>query len=184
MRGRKYIRLRDFDYSSANAYFITICTENFYCYFGEIRNGIMGYSEIGNVASCYLEAIPPIRRNVVLDEFIVMPNHVHCIIEIKGESFSLENRNRYSKPVSGSVSVIINQYKGSVKKWCNENGFTDFEWQGRFYDHVIRDNEEYWAIKNYIISNPSNWSKDHLRRDLPLANPKPGHTGGMSLQEL
>jgi putative transposase len=184
MRVRKNIRLRDFDYSSANAYFITICTKNFCCYFGEIRNGIMGYSEIGNVASCYLEAIPRIRSNVDLDEFIVMPNHVHFIFEIKGESFSLENRNRYSKPIAGSLSVIVNQYKGAVKKWCNENGFNNFEWQGRFYDHVIRDNEEYWAIKNYIISNPSNWSKDFLRGDLTLANPKPGHAGGMSLQEL
>jgi REP element-mobilizing transposase RayT len=73
----------------------------------------MGYSEIGNVASSYLQAIPQIRNNVALDEFIVMPNHVHCIIEIKGDSFSLENRNRYSKPVSGSVSVIINQYKAA-----------------------------------------------------------------------
>jgi putative transposase len=170
MRVRKNTRLRDFDYSSGNAYFNTICTKNFCYYFGEIRNGIMGYSGIGNVASCYLEAIPRIRSNVTLDEFIVKPNHVHCIVEIKGESYSLEKCNRYGKPVGGSVSVIINQYKGSVKKWCNENGFTDFEWQGRFYDHVIRDNEEYWAIRNYIISNPRNWKKDRLRRDLILAN--------------
>jgi putative transposase len=162
MHSRKHITLRDFDYSSANAYFITVCTKNLCCYFGEIRNGIMGYSEIGNVASSYLQAIPRIRSDVALDEFIVMPNHVHCILEIKGQSFSLENCKRYSKPVAGSVSVIMNQYKGSVKKWANANAFPDFEWQGRFYDHVICDNEEYWAIKNYIICNPSNWSKDHL----------------------
>jgi putative transposase len=101
----------------------------------------MGYSEIGNVASCYLQAIPQIRNNVALDEFIVMPNHVHCIIEITGDSFSLGKRNHYRKPVAGSVSVIVNQYKGILKKWCNKNGFPDFEWQGRFYHHIIRDNE-------------------------------------------
>jgi REP element-mobilizing transposase RayT len=100
-----------------------------------------------------------------------MPNHVHCIIEIKSSSFSLENTNQYGKPVAGSVSVIVNHYKGRVKKWCSENGFGDFEWQGQFYDRVIRDNKEYWAIKNYIINNPANWEQDILRRDMPTACP-------------
>jgi len=47
-----------------------------------------------------------------------------------------------------------------VTKWCNNNGFGGFEWQGRFHDHVIRDEKEYWVIKNYIINNPTNWQKD------------------------
>lgn len=172
MPTRKHIRLRGFDYSSANAYFITICVKGFVCRFGDVRNNIMRYSEIGNTAVCYLQEIPEKRNNVILDEFIVMPNYVHCILEIKDKCFSWENANQYAKPVAGSVSVIINQYKGAVKKWCNGNGFNDFEWQGRFHDHVIRNNEEYWAIKNYIINNPANWYQDKLRRDLPLANPK------------
>lgn len=131
----------------------------------------MGYSEIGNRAACYLQEISQNRPNVFLDEFIVMPNHVHCIIEIKNSSFSSQSTNQYGKPVAGSVSVIVNHYKGRVKKWCYENGFGDFEWQGRFFDRVIRDNKEYWAIKNYIINNPANWEQDKLRRDLPTANP-------------
>lgn len=172
MPKRKHIRLRHFDYSSANAYFITICVKNFECRFGEIKNGIMRFSEIGNIAACRLQEIPEKRSSVVLDEFIVMPNHVHCIIEIKNRSFSSENFNQYGKPVTDSVSIIINQYKGSVKKWCNENEHPDFEWQGRFYDHVIRNNEEHWAIKNYIVSNPENWHNDQFRRDMPTACPQ------------
>jgi len=177
MPARKHIRLRHFDYSSANAYFITICVNDFACYLGEIRNGIVGLSEIGNVAACYLQNIPDIKSDAILDEFIVMPNHVHCIIELTGQTFSIENSNRYARPVAGSISIIMNQYKGSVKKWCNANGFNDFKWQGRFFDRVIRDNEEYWAIKNYIINNPANWERDQLRRDLPPANPAHSGTG-------
>lgn len=169
MQKRKHIRLRNFDYSSANAYFITICVKNFECHFGEIKNGIMGFSEIGNVAACSLQEITERRSSTILDEFIIMPNHVHCIIEIKN-NFSSDNPNKYGRPVKGSVSVMINQYKGSVKKWCNQNGHECFQWQGRFYDHVIRDNKEYCAIKNYIINNPANWNKDKLCRDLPRAN--------------
>jgi len=177
MPARKHIRLRHFDYSSANAYFITICVNDFACYLGEIRNGIVGLSEIGNVAACYLQNIPDIKSDAILDEFIVMPNHVHCIIELTGQTFSIENSNRYARPVAGLISIIMNQYKGSVKKWCNANGFNDFKWQGRFFDRVIRDNEEYWAIKNYIINNPANSERDQLRRDLPPANPAHSGTG-------
>jgi putative transposase len=171
MPTRKHIRLRDFDYSSGNAYFITVCVKGFDYRFGEIRNGIMGLSDIGNIAACYLQNIPLFRTDAVLDEFIIMPDHLHCIIELKHRAFSSENFNRYGKPVADSVSMIINQYKGAVKKWCNRNGFCDFEWQGKFYDHVIRDNKEYWAIKNYIINNPSKWDRDRSRSDLPSANP-------------
>ena len=139
--------------------------------FGEIKNGIIGFSEVGNAAACCLQEIPEKRAHVILDEFIVMPNHIHCILEVKDQFFHWENSNQYGKPVAGSVSVIINQYKGAVTKWCNKNNFLEFEWQGRFYDRVIRNNEEYWAIKNYIINNPENWQQDTLRRDLPPANP-------------
>jgi len=115
MPPRKHIRLRNFDYSSANAYFITICVKNFDCHLGQIRNGIVVLSEIGNVAACHLQNIPDINSDAILDEFIVMPNHLHCIIELTGKTFSIENSNRYAKLVGGSISVIMNQYKGSVK---------------------------------------------------------------------
>ena len=120
----------------------------------------MGFSEIGNVAAVYLQQIQEKRTQVIVDEFIVMPNHVHCILDINFRPYNLENHNQFAKPVADSISVIVNRYKGAVKKWCNENGFKNFEWQGRFHDHVIRNNDEYWAVKNYIINNPGKWYKD------------------------
>jgi len=163
MRERKHIRLIGFDYSSPNAYFITICVKDFLPLFGEIRNGIMGFSEIGNIAALYMQNIPELRSNILLDEVIIMPNHLHCIliiIENKEADIKKQKVAKFGQPVEGSISVIINQYKGAVKKWCSNNGFENFEWQRKFYDHIIRDEKSYVTIKNYTINNPANWPHD------------------------
>lgn len=120
----------------------------------------MYLSAIGKTATVYLQRIPELRKNILLDEAIVMPNHVHCILEIIKDTNAETKTGQYGKPVAGSVSVMMNQYKGTVTKWCMENGYPEFEWQSRFYDHVIRDNESYEKIKNYIATNPVNWSSD------------------------
>ncbi|HEX8313474.1 MAG TPA: transposase [Flavisolibacter sp.] len=157
---RKHIRLRDFDYSSANAYFITICVKYFEPLFGSIKNGICGLTEVGNETVLCLQMIPEIRSGVILDEFIIMPNHLHCLL-ILPPGHHVYTGNNFGKPVAGSVSVIINQFKGAVTRWCKENNCY-FDWQNRFYDHVIRDEKEYRAIKNYIINNPGNWKDDRF----------------------
>lgn len=68
--------------------------------------------------------------------------------------------NQFGKPIRGSVSVIINQYKSSVKRWCNKNGGEYFEWQSRFHDHIIRNEKSYQTISQYIINNPAKWNGD------------------------
>lgn len=131
----------------------------------------MRLSDIGNTACVFLQEIPVIRNNISLDEFMIMPNHIHCILDIKRNETGLHRPNQFAKPVSGSISVIVNQYKGAVKKWCNANGHEYFEWQARFYDHVIRCGESYHNIRNYIATNPHNWKTDRFyRNDLPPAN--------------
>jgi len=127
--------------------------------------GVSGrpFSEIGNIAALYMQNIPELRSNILLEEFIVMPNHLHCIliiIENKEADNKKQKVAKFGQPVEGSISVIINQYKGAVKKWCNNNGFENFEWQRKFYDHIIRDEKSYVIIKNYIINNPANWPHD------------------------
>ncbi|MEP7233337.1 MAG: transposase [Ginsengibacter sp.] len=180
-KDRKHIRLSNHDYSSDGEYFITICTSNRECFFGKIENDEMILNEIGLVANKYLIEIPNHFSHAQLDEFIVMPNHVHCILAIEnkivapigtadvGTSYMMStigmhvhNRNEFSKPVKGSVSVIIQQYKAAVKRWCNANAHEYFEWQSRFHDHIIRDAKSYEKIKNYIINNPKNWNDDSL----------------------
>ena len=74
-------------------------------------------------------------------------------------------KNQFSKPISGSISVIIQQYKASVKRWCNKNDASNFQWQSRFYEHIIRNDEAYQTIAEYIINNPANWNCDKFLKD-------------------
>ncbi len=128
----------------------------------------MVVNEVGKIANeCWME-IPKHFPHVVLHEHIVMPNHVHGIVEIIRESDELPgigtrhgvsrpNINKFGNPIPGSISVVINQYKSSVKRWCNKNGHPYFRWQSRFHDHIIRNEQSYCTISEYIINNPLKW---------------------------
>ena len=159
---RKHIRLRNFDYSSANAYFITVCVRYFEPLLGNIKNGVCGLTEIGNEAVLCLQNIPHHNPNTVLDEYIVMPNHLHCILFIT-HSNPVYTANSFGKTIAGSVSNTINHFKGAVIRWCKNNNHR-FHWQSKFHDHVIRNDQEFWAIKNYIINNPKNWKSDRFHQ--------------------
>lgn len=160
LQQRKHIRLRDFDYSSPNAYFITVCVRYFEPLLGTIKSGICGLSEIGNETALNLQNVPVHYPDAVLDEVIVMPNHWHCILIIN-QSHHSYTANKFANTVAGSVSTIVGHVKGAVTKWCKDRNVY-FKWQPRFYDHIIRNAEEYWAIKSYIINNPGNWKDDCL----------------------
>lgn len=157
---RKHIRLREFDYSSANAYFITVCVRDKLPLLGAIRNGICGLSEIGCDIAHRLQNIPVLYPHVLLDEFIVMPNHFHALLFItqhQGEWMP----NKFQRVTTGSISSIINSAKGATTKWCQRNNHF-FDWQNKFHDHVIRNNHEYNSIKEYIITNPQRWRDDRF----------------------
>jgi len=170
---RRWVRLKGYDYSNDGLYFITICTKNRECFFGKIENNDMIPNDIGNMANQFWMEIPEHFKNIVLHRYIVMPNHIHGIIEISGNSVvgtrhvvSLQQNSPattgtvFGKPVAGSVSVIIQQYKSSVKRWCNKNRYEYFQWQSRFHDHIIRNEQSYRTITEYIINNPANWNED------------------------
>jgi|SRR5882672_4494136 len=157
-------RLQSWDYSSNGAYFITICTARRKHYFGEIRGGKMYLSEIGKKAREYWLEIPNHYPFVKLDEFIVMPDHIHGIIVIDKPiqtGHAVETRHAvetgHAPSVSqNTISDMVGSFKSSLTKWCNENKLP-FRWQSRFHDHIIRGNNELQRIRNYIINNPANW---------------------------
>ena len=162
---RRSIRLKGYDYSQEGLYFITINTKDRKCLFGKIVNGKMILNDAGKIADeCWLE-IPKHFPNVVLHEHIVMPNHVHGIIEINPvrTSHVMAQHNQFSKPIPGSISVIIQQYKSSVTKFVNKNNISHFSWQSRFYEHIIRNEQSYQQIADYIINNPKNWTEDNFK---------------------
>lgn len=163
----KSIRLQNWDYSSEGFYFITICTYKRMPYFGEIINGKMKLSEIGVVVQKYWHEIPMHYKNILLDEFTIMPNHIHGVLIVNFKmpvetchGMSLPSTNAFSKPISGSISIIINQFKSAVKRHCNRNNHPNFQWQSRFYESIIRNEEQLNNVRNYIIQNPIKWKFD------------------------
>lgn len=173
-------RLPGWDYQNEGRYFITICTLNRIHFFGECKDGIMNLSAIGKMVFDFWNQIPEHFPNAFLDVLQVMPNHLHGIIYLTGEKIKARNddlinrnpnqdnigkeKNSYFQAISpkaGSIGTIIRSYKSVCKKEINLN-FPDaaFAWQSRFHDHIIRNDAEYFRIKNYIINNPKNWEDD------------------------
>lgn len=117
-------------------------------------------TEIGEIACKYWMEIPNHYPFVMLDEFVVMPNHIHGILYLNPINKTDWTSNKFG-PQSNNLGAIIRAYKSSVKRYANQNNI-EFEWQSRYHDRIIRDDNEYYAVKNYIINNPENWRLDEL----------------------
>ena len=164
---RKSTRLKGYDYSKTALYFITICTKGRECFFGNIIDEKMILNDVGKIASDYLTEIPCHFPWVDIGESVIMPNHVHFILQLghgggRDTTCRVPTTNHFSKPVSGSVPVIIQQYKSSVKRWTNKNDCNYFNWQSRFYDRIIWNEKSFRNICDYIINNPGKWNDDNL----------------------
>jgi len=179
----KSIRLDGWDYRFPSHYFITICTKDRYHYFGKICNGIMGLSEQGCAAWYFWNQIPNHFDNVKLDAFIVMPDHVHGIIQIipdengrysvdpvgalhatHQQDRDINNRMSAISPKPKSLSAVVRSYKSVLTRWCNQKNY-EFGWQSRFYDHIIRNPKSLDNIRQYIEMNPVKWESD---REFPI----------------
>lgn len=151
------------DYAGTGRYFITICTHRRAPYFGEIQNGVMQLSDMGMIINREWKQTAKIRPNVILDEYIVMPDHFHAIITI--QSIDGVGTPRRGAPTArncwqpNSLGSIINQFKSICTKRIWKSGHPHFRWQPRFHDRIIRDDAEFDRIRRYIIDNPKNWNK-------------------------
>jgi len=166
---RRSIRLKGYDYSRAGAYFITICTHARACLFGEIVDGKMRLNDAGRMVQGCWDAIPKHFPDVVTDECVVMPNHIHGIVWVgKGTACRAPTTchvptvEQFGKPVSGSLPTIIRSFKSAVTKRINEShGAAGAPvWQRNYYEHIIRDDESLNQIRQYIIDNPAQWAMD------------------------
>jgi len=170
---KKQYRLPGFNYASNEAYFVTIVCANRTSFFGEIRDGEMRYSEMGDYAENEIQMALKFKRNIQIPEYVIMPNHVHLIIVLQNEIIEdvpppsdlplgdgLIRRGHISPLQKGSLSAFVNRFKGRVTRKCKENGFMDFGWQARFQDRIIRSEKEYNQVAEYIINNVRNWDED------------------------
>ena len=205
-------RLPRWDYSSPGYYFVTICTQNREHFLSDVVGGKIVLKPAGVIANEEWLATPLIRPNIEIDEFIIMPNHIHGIIRIKssprivspriglpriglprivqtprcGVSSVLSDksgnpniqetphrdvstRDDKSKNIKnktpknwkpGVLGAIIGQFKNTTKRRIRKSLLPEFDWHPRFWDHIIRDDRELYAIRRYIHNNPRNWDKD------------------------
>ena len=211
-------RLKNWDYGSNAPYFVTICTENKICYFGNIKDGEMHLSDLGQLANTYWLEIKNKFPFVILDHFVVMPNHIHGIINIDKKliiddrrdaiyrvsdcvservsdcpSIADENANmkdptnpdainpnainpdainrvstgKQMGGVTGNNNPMLHENLSRFIKWYKGRCTFEmrkihpkFSWQPRFHEHIIRDEEAYLKISEYILTNPLRWQED------------------------
>jgi len=163
---RKTNRLRDYNYSLPGYYFITICTKNKICYFGDIENGKMYSNEIGQIVEKYWHEIDNHYDTTTIGEYSIMPNRLHGIIVI--DDFTEKKRhsvNRISNEKKNGrhalLSTIIRTFKTLTRReFCLFDIGSKFEWQRSFYDHIIRNENSLVKIREYIKNNPPKWHLD------------------------
>ena len=156
LQQRKQNRLPNYDYSTANAYFITICTDKRRNLFWKEVGAIIDRPEnvpLTNLGAIVWQGIADIPKHypmISVDHFVIMPNHIHLLLQIHTDP---DGRSM----IAPTISTVVRQMKGTVSK---QAGFP--VWQKGFYDHVIRNEKDYQDIWNYIQGNPGKWAEDKL----------------------
>jgi REP element-mobilizing transposase RayT len=214
---RKSIRLQGYDYSRPGWYFVTICLNDLRCMLAIQKRSACGdlygscrvvpppclrLTEVGKIAHAYWREIPEHFPNAVLDQYAIMPDHIHGILrlinagtvcknerddgvnvagvdhgqplqqfqfnrnqpppDMHSQSIRPDDKMQHHEPHryafqdvgSGTLAVILSQYKSSVKRWANRNGNPAFKWQRNYHDHIVRNEEELHRIRRYIRENP------------------------------
>jgi REP element-mobilizing transposase RayT len=177
-QNRRSIRLKNYDYSQAGAYFVTVCTQNHICLFGDIVEGEMVLNDLGRVVQEEWIKTEQLRPNVCCGKFVVMPNHFHGILIIN-ESRSdgrgalrtgvlrtgvLQYAPTEFKSPSQTIGAIVRGFKSAVTKKINYIRQTPGQkcWQRNYYEHIIRNDDDYQRINEYIENNPLKWTLDVL----------------------
>lgn len=181
---RKSIRLKGYDYSQPGMYFITVAVKNRKCVLGKIVNNEMILSELGKIVQSEWLNIPTRFTNVQLDEFIVMPNHFHGIINV-GATLAVAqndnvvtqndmNRNKTGASPAPTLGDFVGAFKSlTVNHWLefiNENNL-DISckfWQRNYYEEIIRNEVALKNIRQYIRNNPLKWNEDRNNPDSKL----------------
>ncbi|MCL2352811.1 MAG: hypothetical protein FWC55_09805 [Firmicutes bacterium] len=165
---RKNLRLKEYDYSSEGAYFITICTKNRSETLSRVGRAdpgapYMQLSEFGIIADKYIKTIETHYNDVTVDKYVIMPNHVHLLLCVTSADSSAPRSAHPTKRLSPKVTkrtvelipLIIRVFKRLTNK---EYGFD--MWQTSYYDHIIRNEEDYLRIWKYTDDNPARWTED------------------------
>ncbi len=148
---RRSIRLDGYDYSQAGVYFITICSFRRACILGEIEAGQIKLGEIGTSIQRVWETLPNHYAHLSLDAFVIMPNHIHGLLVLDANP-SVAKRH--------DIPMIVGSFKSFSAREVRQIEPSIQLWQRNYYEHIVREDDELDAIRNYIVSNPLQWDKD------------------------
>jgi REP element-mobilizing transposase RayT len=174
---RRFLRLRDFDYSTEGAYFVTICTRNRECLFGDVVNGKMCLNEAGRVVQTVWDGLSDRFPTIELVSFVVMPNHVHGILLV-GAALAAPKRRKVgaalapprrgaassapTRSASTTLGTVVRAFKSisaiGVNRLLSRSGQS--LWQRSYCEHVIRTEQSLNRIREYIATNPLRWQLD------------------------
>jgi REP element-mobilizing transposase RayT len=155
---RQSIRLKGYDYTQPGAYGVTIVTKDRLCLLGEITNGEMVLSSYGIIAQRTWLDLPDHYPHIALDEFVIMPNHVHGIIVL-----THSDRSQTDSCQRHALSEIIRAFKSFSARRINILRHTPGVpvWQRNYYEHIIRSENKLRHARIYIANNPTEWERDH-----------------------
>ena len=174
-------RLKGYDYSSEGAYFITICAKDRECLFGEIINEKIVLNDLGKIAFDEWQKTEKIRQNILIDEFVIMPNHLHGILIVNKKilpskkcisvntnctvetncNLSLQSQQPQKQHgTSQTIGSIVRGVKIGITKYARKNTNIHIVWQPNYYDRIIRNEDELNRIREYILQNPAKWKND------------------------
>ncbi|RXR21634.1 transposase [Flavobacterium stagni] len=169
MKNRKANRLKGYDYSKNNLYFVTICVQDRVCCFGSVipinsanhleqhlpdEKAVMNLNSYGIIVQKQIEWLSQQYSYIDLHNYVIMPNHIHMLLEI--DSNRIANKEVKIK----SLSSLIGAFKTTSSKLIHESGYLGFSWQRSFHDHIIRNEKAYRNISRYIDLNPQKWYQD------------------------
>ena len=168
---RQSFRLKDHDYSEVGSYYITICTYEFRCLFGVIKNGEMQLNRFGNIVLLTWNDLTNHIANIELGKFVIMPNHVHGIVNIvEPKSITYEKADvnlpglkiAKTRPPQQPLSEIVRQFKTfSAMRINNLRKMRGSPvWKRNYFERIIRNEKAYMAVQEYIHNNPFKWELD------------------------
>ena len=169
IHNRRSIRLQEFDYTQPAAYFITICTYQRENSLGNIEQNQMRLNKFGKIVADHWQHLPGFFSNVKLDEWVIMPNHIHGIILLHSQKNLISGPSPTKKPAvkSGSINAIIQNFKSTstrkINSLMNQRGVPF--WQRNYYEHIIRNDDSLHQIREYIHNNPIQWEMDKLYKE-------------------
>ncbi len=165
---RRSIRLSGYDYTTAGAYFVTLVTARRVNWFGKIQVGEMQYSPSGEIAQSEWIRLGIRFEGIALDEYVIMPNHLHGILWIMpGDRIQHTSVDEKRTDFARTLGTLIGSYKSSSTRLIHnlERSTERAIWQRNYYEHILRSAEDLEHAREYIHNNPLRWSEDQENVD-------------------